>query len=82
MSGRQPTLCPIWGENPTGWWAGGKGGGRAFLSSVKYLAPFKVSKQDPTLMFFQLLCLFCIISAHLSHSIGCKEDSPSILPSM
>lgn len=36
MSERQPPLCPIWGENPTDWWAGGNSGGRAFTSSVKH----------------------------------------------
>lgn len=65
MPGRQPTICPVVGENPTGGWAGGKVE-EGLFSSVKHSStpgPFKARELGPALVSFQLPCLLCIIDS-------------------
>lgn len=62
MAGRQPNICPVLGENPTG--------GRqvekleeGLFSLLQNTPVFKARGRGPILDFFELLSLFCIIYA-------------------
>lgn len=79
MSGRQPNIRPMFGENPVGWWADRKSGRRAFLSCVKHSLVFKAREHGPALVFFQLPCLFCII-LYVSPCVSARKILPLFDP--